>query len=225
MARIYIIAGAPGAGKSTSGRLFIPKGLEILDSDDMSLKYKIAGYTDFKEMGQLKFNRIFNNRLFSNANFAIELNLGFEHHYNYVKRIKQVNSENEIIVVLFHTDDVNLCLDRAKMRAENGRHFVAPDVIQSMYDNIFPLFNKYKDRFSGLIAVNVEKTGNTYISMEYDFKNKKALPTLPLPDWVKREFKELIRDLSPQIKRLPRRNPLPPPDDPDEPKKSRGFRR
>ncbi|QES88890.1 hypothetical protein [Rhizosphaericola mali] len=111
------------------------------------------------------------------------------------------------------------------MRAENGEHLVSPEVIQSMYENIFTLFNKYKDRFSGLIAVNVEKTGNAYISLEYNFKNKKAFPALSLPDWISREFKELIPDLTPRIKRLPRRNSQPPTDDPDEPKKSRGFRR
>jgi hypothetical protein len=74
-------------------------------------------------------------------------------------------------------------------------------------------------------VVNVSSDGINEVSLEYDFKNKKSLPTIPLPNWIKREFKELIPDLTPQIKRLPRRNSLPPSDNPDEPKKSRGLRR
>ncbi len=160
----------------------------------MAAKYKADEFTSYKEIGLLKFDRLFDDALMSEKDFGIELNLGFESHYHYVKRIKSFNAENEIIIVLFHTDDIELCKARADMRAENGLHRVAPEVIDEMYTNIFPLFNKYIDRFTGLIAVNADKSGDTAVYLEHNFKTKQTILTFPLPDWIKREFPDLTKN-------------------------------
>jgi broad-specificity NMP kinase len=40
MSEIFIIAGPPGIGKSTMGSQYIPADLDLLNEDDMRLKYK-----------------------------------------------------------------------------------------------------------------------------------------------------------------------------------------
>ncbi|AYD48782.1 hypothetical protein [Arachidicoccus soli] len=221
MARIYIIAGIPGIGKSTSGRFFVPQELNILDSDLMAAKYKADGFLSYKEIGQIKFDRLFDDALMSEKDFGIELNLGFESHYHYVKRIKRFNAENEIIIVLFHTDDIELCKERAKIRIERGLHKVTPEVIDEMYKNLFSLFNKYIDRFTGLIAVNAEESGGTTICLEHNFKTKQTVPTLPLPDWIEREFSQLIKPQLLQIKRITPH--VHPPIDKNKKRRGRGI--
>jgi len=55
LAKIYIIAGPPGIGKSTAGRYFIPHDVDIFDPDEISNRYKQAGFVDYKDIGNLRF--------------------------------------------------------------------------------------------------------------------------------------------------------------------------
>ncbi len=50
----------------------------------MSAKYKANAFIDYKEIGQIKFDRLFDNALMLGKDFCIELNLGFESHYYYI---------------------------------------------------------------------------------------------------------------------------------------------
>ena len=49
MSALFIIAGPPGIGKSTSGDEFINPGLDILNEDEMRFMYKAKGYADYNE--------------------------------------------------------------------------------------------------------------------------------------------------------------------------------
>jgi predicted ABC-type ATPase len=49
MSALFIIAGPPGIGKSTSGDEFINPGLDILNEDEMRFRYKAKGYADYNE--------------------------------------------------------------------------------------------------------------------------------------------------------------------------------
>lgn len=48
--------------------------------------------------------------------FALELNLGYESHYDYVKSLATSSKRIRIHLILFFTDNVELCLLRAKVR-------------------------------------------------------------------------------------------------------------
>jgi predicted ABC-type ATPase len=54
LAKIYIIAGPPGVGKSTSGSSVVPNGLTILDPDQIANRYKTQGFSDYKDIGNLR---------------------------------------------------------------------------------------------------------------------------------------------------------------------------
>lgn len=54
---IYIIAGAPGIGKSTSGYQFVPKGLPIIDQDLAAYHYKKNNFSDYQQLAILNSNQ------------------------------------------------------------------------------------------------------------------------------------------------------------------------
>ena len=139
MASVYVIAGPPGIGKSTSGNLFIPDNVDILDADMIAHRYKEQGFQDYKDIGNIRYQDMVRRSLVSGKDFAIELNLGFQSHYDFVRRIKAFNSENIFHIILYYTDDITICLNRAAERHTAGLHLVSPDTITEMYRNTFSL--------------------------------------------------------------------------------------
>ncbi|MXN93208.1 hypothetical protein GR160_18420 [Flavobacterium sp. Sd200] len=192
MATIYIIAGPPGIGKSTSGADFIPDEVSLLDADLIAHRYKEQGFVDYKDIGNWRFQSVLRDYLISGKEFAVELNLGFQSHYDLVRRLKNFNKENQIEVVLFHTNDLQLCLDRAKIRHENGLHLVPPETIFEMYHNTIPLLTENVDLFSSIIGIDVkEHSSSIEPFLQYD-KLKQELKIVEKPEWFTEKLSELL---------------------------------
>ena len=151
---IYILAGPPGIGKSTSGYRFVPLGLPIIDHDLAAYHYRKEGFADYQHLATLKSNQQIREYLFSNRDFALELNLGFQSHYDYLYSIAQFDPSNHIHLILFYTDSLDLCMLRAKIRHKNGGHLVKPEVVREMYDNTIPLLKKHLAIFHSLRFVD-----------------------------------------------------------------------
>ncbi len=98
---IYIIAGPPGIGKSTSGYRFVPTDISIIDQDLAAYHYRKDGFADYQQLATLKSNQQIKDFLFSQKDFALELNLGFQSHYDYLKSIANFNPENTVHLILF----------------------------------------------------------------------------------------------------------------------------
>ncbi len=184
MARIYIIAGPPGIGKSTSGYDFIPDDIDILDADMISHRYKEQGFTDYKNIGNIRYQDMVRRALFSGNDFAIELNLGFQSHYDFIKQLKNFNAENIFHFILFFTDDIDICLNRAKQRFISGRHLVSPEVVIEMYNNTFPLLAANFKLSDMLTLVDVSASGVPKICGEWDSYSGKLRLAETLPKWV-----------------------------------------
>ena len=65
MACVYVIAGPPGIGKSTSGYRFIPENVNILDADMIAHRYKKQGFQDYKDIGNIRYQDMFRRSLVS----------------------------------------------------------------------------------------------------------------------------------------------------------------
>lgn len=174
MSQLFIIAGTPGVGKTTVGHRFIPPNLDIINEDEMRFKYRERGYPDYKEQAIHRVTQAIRNKLISNEDFAFELNLGYEEHYEYVISAKQFSAENSLNVILFHSDDLDLCLNRARLRHESGRHLVKPETIRTMYANTLPLLKANFGAIDLLTLVNVEADAISAIAV-YDKKANKLV--------------------------------------------------
>lgn len=204
MSRIFIIAGPPGIGKSTSGVDFIPENLTILDPDQIAQRYREQGFKDYKDIGNLRFNDLVKKELFAGSDFGIEINLGFQSHYDFVKSVKNFNPQrNTVKVVLFHTDDIYLCFQRARIRHERGLHLVPSEVIRQMYDNTIPLIKSNFSMLSSLIAVDV--TGDELepeIKLKYERDSNALQISDKPPQWIESGLKDfLLSELQEKEKR------------------------
>ncbi len=169
---IYLIAGPPGIGKSTYGRELVPNHVPIVDHDLAAYQYKKKGVADYSELASLKANQFIDSCISNAQDFALELNLGYPSHYDYLKSLAVSRKDIKIHLILFFTDNVELCLLRAKVRHQNGGHLVEPDVIRAMYIDTIPLFTKYSRLFSSVTLISV-----TDMDIEEVTSNS-------LPEWV-----------------------------------------
>lgn len=172
---IYLIAGPPGIGKSTHSKAFIPAGVPIIDHDLAAYQYKKRGFTDYQDAASLASNQRIQSFLADRQDFALELNLGFPSHYTFLQSLARYHPANRIHLVLFFTDDINLCLDRAAIRFLNGGHEVKAEVIKEMYQHTLPLLQEHRSLFQEIRLIDV--TYNTVTEL--------TLPQKHLPPWIR----------------------------------------
>lgn len=171
---IYIIARPPGIGKSTNAKELIPAGVPIIDQDLAAYQYKKRGFSDYQDLASLATTQRIREFLFKRSDFALELNLGFPSHYTYLKSIASFDWSNSIHLLLFFTDDLNLCIDRAKVRYLSGGHEVKQEVIEEMYNDTILLFEQNKSLFTNVRLVNITYDTITELSPHYEL----------MPEWV-----------------------------------------
>ena len=170
---IYIIAGPPGIGKSTRGLKFIPQKTEIIDHDLAAYQYKKEGFADYKELGIMSGNQQIRSNLFAKESFALELNLGFQSHYDYLNSLANFDPTNNVHLILFFTNSLDLCLRRADIRHKNGGHLVKSEVVTEMYENTIPLLKENVSIFKSMRFIDIT---NDNIS--------RVVENAP-PDWIK----------------------------------------
>jgi predicted ABC-type ATPase len=192
MSVIQIIAGPPGIGKSTRGSDYIHPDLDILNEDNMRLKYKQRGFVDYNEYSIYRVRDIIKQKLIKDEDFALELNLGFMHQYEYAISAKHFSQNNKLHVILFYTNSLQLCLDRAKARHESGLHLVKPEIITQMYNNTIPLFKSNFDAVDHAVLINADTTNKFTLVAVYN----KSARQLDLHDTSPKWFKE---DLEPYV--------------------------
>ncbi len=142
---LYIIAGCNGAGKTTASFTILP---EILDCKDFVNADEIAkGLSPFQpekvavEAGRIMLNRL-DELVSKDENFAFETTLATK---SYKNRIK-VAEENgfKVILLFFWLRNVDLAIERVKIRVQEGGHNIPEDVIRRRYVNgIKNLFSIY----------------------------------------------------------------------------------
>jgi predicted ABC-type ATPase len=217
MSAIFIIAGAPGVGKSTKGADYIDPELDILNEDETRLKYKELGYPDFEQYAMTRVRGIIPSRIINDQDFALELNLGFDHQYEYILNAKTFQWGNKLHIILFHTDSLQLCLDRARERHESGLHLVAPDTVRKMYQNMLPLFKKHFASIDSLVLLDA-KTNNRLDTVAVYDKESKSLDLYDTsPIWFKKDLLPILEQFMAELKiDRPRIKPWQPPRDEDQ---------
>ena len=192
MSTIHIIAGPPGIGKSTKGFDYIDESLDILNEDEMRFRYKAKGFADYNEYSIYRVREIIKRKLIRNEDFALELNLGYQHQYEYVLSAKKFGVDNKLNIILFFTDSLQLCLDRAKIRHQNGLHLVLPETITEMYNNTLPLLKDNFEFIDKLSLVNTTRQNDFFTVADYDKAANQCHIRNQSPDWFKNDLKPFL---------------------------------
>lgn len=170
---IYLIAGPPGIGKSSSSFDYVPDGVSIIDQDLAAYQYRKEGFLDYQQLATLGVNQKIKNHLFEQKDFVLELNLGFQSHYDYLKSIAHFDSSNHIHLILYFTDNIELCLLRAETRHRNGGHLVEQAIIEEMFENTFPLFRENISLFKTMKFLDVSDISIIEVTSNH------------IPNWIK----------------------------------------
>jgi predicted ABC-type ATPase len=200
MSEIFIIAGPPGIGKSTRGADFVDPDLDILNEDDVKVKYKEKGFPDYNEYAMTRVRNIIRHKLIRNEDFALELNLGFAHQYEYALSAKKFSQENKLNIILFYTDSLQLCLDRARERHISGLHLVKPEIIQQMYVNTIPLLKENFSSIDQVILIDAGKNNKIATVAIYNKYLRRLNIHDGSPGWFKNDLKSFIENHLTELK-------------------------
>lgn len=75
--------------------------MDILNEDEIRFKYKAQGYADYNEYSIHRVRDTIRKNLIKDEDFALELNPGFVHQFEYTLSLKRFNYENKLYIVLF----------------------------------------------------------------------------------------------------------------------------
>jgi predicted ABC-type ATPase len=193
MPTIYIIAGPPGVGKSSNGLAFVSTDLPVLNHDHIKADYKRQQIPDYGPKSNVKAWEFIKEKAKSGVDFGIELNLGFVHHYDLLTQIPHQNAPYSIHVLLFFTDELQLCIDRAHQRFKNGGHYVAEEIVREMYVQTLPLLKENISLFGHVQFFDVSSENlipELVYSGYYPTANHEFIHPV-LPKWVSHYFTKI----------------------------------
>ncbi|MDZ7934491.1 MAG: hypothetical protein U5M51_05905 [Emticicia sp.] len=192
MPLLFIIAGPPGIGKSSRGDDFVPPNISTLNHDALSLYYKAKGEYNYDDLSNLKANDFIQQKLNNGEDFGVEINLGYDNHYELLRYVKSKFPKYEITVCLFYTDDMQICLDRAIMRERSGGHSVSEKIIGEMYVNTIELLQKNIYLVNNLLLVDIQYNTLDLI-FELNPNENRLFVNAKLPDWVVVNFPKILK--------------------------------
>ena len=193
MSMIHIIAGPPGIGKSTIGHQFVPLGMEILKKDELVATNKAFHYKLFAEIAIQKWLSTIKHNLKNNLDFAFELNMGMPKHYDFVLPAKN-DPQNKLNIILFFTDDLAMCQERAAKRFEQGQYYVNPVVLENMYHNTVPLMMANFSFIDHLTLIDVKRNDQLTTVGVYNKHNLSFDIYDKEPLWFKDRLRPFIED-------------------------------
>ncbi|MFN3849805.1 MAG: hypothetical protein ACK4NY_10265 [Spirosomataceae bacterium] len=188
---LYIIAGPPGIGKSTTGKNFLPTNIETLNHDKFLQYYKVNESTNYEELSNLKANEFIQEQLKEGRDFGIELNLGYDSHFDLLRFVKSQYPNYKINVCLYYTVDIQICIDRATIREKSGGHSVSEKVIHEMYENTIPLIQSNAHLIDGIRLVDISYS---FIDLAFELNPDQNILFINsnLPKWITENFPKIV---------------------------------
>lgn len=134
MPELYIIAGCNGAGKTTASFTVLPYTLhctEFVNSDEIA-----RGLSPFQpekvaiQAGKIMLSRI-EELIQLQENFAIETTLTTLSYQQTIARAQAAGYE--VTLIFFWLNDVNLAIERVKLRVKEGGHHIPTETIKTLH--------------------------------------------------------------------------------------------
>jgi predicted ABC-type ATPase len=160
LARLFIISGCNGAGKTTASFTILPELLyvkEFVNADEIA-----RGLSPFQpekvsiEAGKIMLRRL-QELLAQNEDFAFETTLSSR---SFGGLIKQAKEKGYIINLIYYwLDSVELAIERVKIRVSEGGHHIPSDVIIRRYQTGLKNFiNLYRDKVDYWMLIDNSQT-------------------------------------------------------------------
>ncbi|MFC1225870.1 zeta toxin family protein [Pedobacter sp. BG31] len=182
MHHLYIISGCNGAGKTTASFTVLP---EILDCREFVNADEIArGISPFKpesvaiQAGKIMLNRI-DELLLQKADFAIETTLTTKSYLNTIKKAKALGYQ--VTLLFFWLNDVELAIERVKMRVSEGGHDIPEDVIRRRYNKGIQNLQQFIKTVDFWFVLNNSKKSLQFIAEG----NKFEITIFEKESWIK----------------------------------------
>ena len=166
MPNLYIISGCNGAGKTTASFTILP---EILDCKEFVNADEIAkGLSPFQpenvsfQAGRIMLERI-EELINSSVDFAFETTLTTLSYLNTIKLAKEKGYS--VTLLFFWLNEVNLAIERVKIRVSEGGHNIPEETIKRRYfRGIYNLSNKFIYLCDFWIVINNSSKPFTFIA-------------------------------------------------------------
>ena len=166
MPNLYIISGCNGAGKTTASFTILP---EMLDCKEFVNADEIAkGLSPFQpesvsfHAGRIMVERI-DELLNSGVDFAFETTLTTLSYLNTIKAAKEKGYS--INLLYFWLNDVNLAIERVKIRVSEGGHNIPEETIRRRYfRGIYNLSNRFIGLCDFWIVINNSSRPYTFVA-------------------------------------------------------------
>ena len=138
---LYIIAGPNGAGKTTFARKFLPQYVECLEF--VNADFIAGGLSPFApERAAIHAGRLMLEQIHLLAGRGVDF--GFETTLSgktYVKILQGMKKRGYLIHIFFlWITDVELALERIKLRVRNGGHAIPEATVRRRFDRSLPNF-------------------------------------------------------------------------------------
>jgi predicted ABC-type ATPase len=163
---LYIISGCNGAGKTTASFTILP---EMLDCKEFVNADEIAkGLSPFQpesvsfQAGRIMLERI-EELINSSVDFAFETTLTTLSYLNTIKLAKEKGYS--VTLLFFWLNDVNLAIERVKIRVSEGGHNIPEETIKRRYfRGIYNLSNKFIELCDFWIVINNSSKPFTFVA-------------------------------------------------------------
>lgn len=140
---LYVMAGPNGIGKTTSVYNVLPKGIPIINSDEIAKQIRTSDWVKIstQEYSNREAQRLVQEQVDAKKSFAIETNLADEETWKFLKGVKVLGYK--IHLYFLSTDDIEILHQRINERTLRGEHFVRPDVVEERYYVSLKLLRHY----------------------------------------------------------------------------------
>ena len=141
---LYIIAGPNGAGKTTFARKFLPQYVECLEF--VNADFIAGGLSPFApERAAIHAGRLMLEQIHSLSEHGVDF--GFETTLSgktYVKLLQEMKRRGYFIHIFFlWIADVELALERIKLRVRNGGHHIPEAIVRRRFGRSLPNFLRF----------------------------------------------------------------------------------
>jgi predicted ABC-type ATPase len=141
---LYIIAGPNGAGKTTFARKFLPQYVECLEF--VNADFIAGGLSPFApERAAIHAGRLMLEQIHSLTERGLDF--GFETTLSgktYVKLLQEMKRRGYFIHIFFlWITDVELALERIKLRVRNGGHHIPEAIVRRRFGRSLPNFLRF----------------------------------------------------------------------------------